>query len=250
VLDPNDYGAGKWVETYNQQPYTEANWLRDLVFIAARYKALPHFLGIDIFNEPSDRVRWASSAGLPDAPVTALWKPLAEKAATAILAANPNLLIFVQGITANWDGKEDQNIPINWGENLRPQSYAPLAIAADKLVLSPHSYGPDVSYEKDFDAPNYPANLATNWEILFGQFSPKFAVVPGEWGGRYGVGGRGLKDKQWQDAFVDYLIGKGMRSSFYWCWSPNSGDTGGILADNLTVREDKMALLRRLWGAS
>ena len=82
---------------------------------------------------------------------------------------------------------------------------------------------------------------------MFGQFYPNHAVVVGEWGGRYGVGGVGIKDKQWQDKFVDYLISKGMTDTFYWCWTPNSGDTGGILDDNLNVRADKMGLLGRLW---
>jgi cellulase/cellobiase CelA1 len=55
----------------------------------------------------------------------------------------------------------------------------------------------------------------------------------------------------WQDALVDYLVGKGIGSAFYWTWNPNSGDTGGILRDDWsTVREDKLTLLRRLWNGS
>jgi len=242
VTAPADYGAGGWVETYNQKAYTEAEWLRDLAFVAARYKQLRHFIGIDIFNEPHDRVKWNTVET-----DIAMWKPAAEKAATAILKANPALLIFVQGITANWDGKE-KAVPINWGENLQPQGYGPINIPTDKLVFTPHTYGPDVFVKPTFSAANYPANLAADWETLFGFLHPTFAVVPGEWGGRYGVGGVGLKDKQWQDEFVRWMISKGMHSSFYWCYTPNSGDTGGILNDDLTVRQDKMALLRRLWA--
>jgi len=242
VTEPLDYSAGKWAETYNRQQYTEADWIRDLTYVATRYAKLRNFIGIDIFNEPHDRVRWATGG-----PGLFLWKPAAEKASAAILAANPNLLIFVQGISDNWEGKE-KSIPINWGENFQPQAYAPLNIPADKLVLSPHSYGPDVYMEPEFDAANYPANLAANWEQLFGQFYPKHPVIVGEWGGRYGVGGAGVKDKQWQDAFVDYLVAKGIRSSFYWCYTPNSGDTGGILDDQLNVRQDKMANIKRHWA--
>jgi aryl-phospho-beta-D-glucosidase BglC (GH1 family) len=242
VTDANDYGPSKWVETYNQQAYTTIDWMRDLAYVATRYAKLSRFIGIDIFNEPHDRVRWTTKD-----PQLSAWKPLAEAAAQAILSANPNLLIFVQGITANWDGKE-KPVEMNWGENLQPQGYEPLNIQQDKLVFCPHSYGPDVYPKTTFLATNYPANLAADLETLFGFLHPKFCVVPGEWGGRYGVGGTGAADVKWQDAFVDYLISKGMRSSFYWCYTPNSGDTGGILADDLTVREDKMALLRRLWG--
>ena len=249
VEDPNAYGAGKWAATWNTQPYTADNWKRDLAFVAARYAHLPHFFAIDIFNEPQGIVRW--SVGDPNATNPKnFWKPAAEGAAAAVLAANPKLLIFVQGINANNDGVEKPNIPINWGENFQPQRYQPLSIAADKLVLSPHTYGPDVYVKPSFSASNYPANLAADWETLFGQFSSQIPVVIGEWGGRYGQGGVGQKDVQWQNALVDYLLSKNIRSSFYWCYTPNSGDSGGVLDDNLAVRQDKMALLQRHWGGA
>jgi hypothetical protein len=157
----------------------------------------------------------------------------------------------VQGISGNFDGIENTNIPINWGEDLQPQAYAPLNIAQDKLVLVPHTYGPDVYYKSSFDAANFPANLPAHWDTLFGQFSKVHAIAPGEWGGHYGsgLGTGGKKDVTWQNAFVDYMISRGIRNSFYWCYTPNSGDTGGVLDNNLQVRSDKMNLLRKLWGA-
>lgn len=244
VDNPADFGI-----TWNGQAYTEDHWVRDLKFVAQRYAHLPRFIGIDPYNEPNGKVRW--SAGDPNmTEAKYYWKPAVEKAAAAILQVNPDLLIFVQGITANWDGVENSAMPMNWGENFQPQAYQPLNVAAGKLVLSPHTYGPDVYVKSSFGAANFPANLAADWDTLFGRFSAQVPVVPGEWGGRYGQGGVGQADVTWQDALVDYLLGKGMRSSFYWCYTPNSGDTGGILTDALEVREDKMALLRRHWGAA
>lgn len=234
---------------YNRKAYTKENWLRDLAFVAKRYAGLPHFFAIDVYNEPNGVVRW--STGDPNMSNPAyFWKPAAEAAAAAVLAANPKLLIFVQGINGNFDGREKTNIAMNWGEDFQPQAYQPLNIPADKLVLSPHTYGPDVYAKSSFGAANYPANLAADWETLFGQFTQKHPVVPGEWGGKYGNGTGGQADVVWQNAFVDYLIAKGMRNSFYWCYTPNSGDTGGILDDQLNVRSDKMTLLNRLWGGS
>ncbi|WP_161628846.1 Calx-beta domain-containing protein [Solimonas flava] len=233
---------------YNSQAYTVDNWIRDLKFVAARYANLPHFFAIDIYNEPNGVVRWSTG----DANMTQsknYWKDAAEKGAAGVLAANPNLMIFVQGINGNWDGIENTNIPMNYGEDFQPQAYQPLNIPNDKLVLSPHTYGPDVYVKSTFNAANFPANLAADWETLFGQFYPSHPVVPGEWGGRYGVGGDS-RDVAWQNAFVDYMLSKGMRDSFYWCYTPNSGDTGGILDDSLNVRTDKMALLQKLWGTS
>jgi endoglucanase len=242
VSNPADFGL-----IYNRQAYTADDWRRDLVFVARRYAHLRHFFAIDVYNEPNGAVRW--STGDPNMTDAAYhWKAATESAATAILAANPSLLIFVQGITGNFDGVENTNISMNWGENFQPQAYQPLNIPYGKLVLSPHTYGPDVYVKPTFDAAAFPANLSADWERLFGQFAPIYSVVPGEWGGRYGQGNGDPRDVRWQNAFVDYLISKGIRSSFYWCYTPNSGDTGGILDDNLAVHEGKMALLRKLWG--
>lgn len=244
VSNPADFGL-----IYNKQAYTKEHWLRDLAFVAKRYAGLPRFFAIDVYNEPNGIVRWNKGDPNVTDPVY-FWKPAAEAAATAVLAANPDLLIFVQGINGNFDGREKSNIAMNWGEDFQPQAYDPLNIPADKLVLSPHTYGPDVYVKSSFGAANFPANLAADWETLFGQFSNKHPVVTGEWGGKYGNGTGGQADAVWQNAFVDYLVAKGMRSSFYWCYTPNSGDTGGILDDQLNVRTDKMALLNRLWGGS
>ncbi|MHB8624491.1 MAG: cellulase family glycosylhydrolase [Sulfuricaulis sp.] len=243
VSNPADFGL-----MYNNQAYTEADWIRDLTFVAARYAALPHFFGLDIYNEPNGIVRW--STGDPNMTDPAnYWKAAAESASAAVLAANPNLLIFVQGINGNFDGIENSNISMNWAEDFQPEAYQPLNIPDDKLVLTPHTYGPDVYMKSSFSAPNFPANLAGNWDTLFGQFSQTHAVVIGEWGGQYGAGPSGQLDVTWQNTFVNYLIGKGMSNSFYWCYTPNSGDTGGILDSNLNVRQDKMALLQKLWGS-
>lgn len=243
LSNPADFGL-----IHNQQAYTKEHWLRDLSFVARRYAHLPRFFAIDLYNEPNGVVRWSTGDANASNPAN-FWKAAAESAAAAVLAANPNLMVFVQGINGNFDGIEDSNVPMNWGEDFQPQAYQPLAIAPDKLVLSPHTYGPDVYPKSSFGAVDFPANLAAHWELLFGQFSGRHPVVIGEWGGRFGNGTGGAADVVWQNALVDYLVAKGMRSSFYWCYTPNSGDTGGILDDNLIVREDKMSLLRRLWGS-
>jgi len=242
VSNPADFNL-----VYNNQAYTRENWARDLAFVAQRYAHLTHFFGIDLYNEPHDGVRWSSGDTNATNPVY-FWKEAAEFASAAVLAANPRLLIFVEGSNGNYDGVENSNIPMNWGENFQPQAYKPLSIPNDKLVLSPHTYGPDVFMKSSFSAPNFPANLAADWDALFGKFSPTHAVVIGEFGGYYGPGQSGQQDVTWQNAFVQYLRGKGIRNSFYWCYAPNSGDTGGILDDNLNVRLDKMALLQQLWA--
>jgi endoglucanase len=251
VEDPEHYAPGQWAETHDGKPYRSADWLRDLAFVARRYARHARFLGVDLYNEPNGVVRWGP-ADTAAYRAENDWKLAAEAGARAVLAANPRLLVLVQGIEANWDGREKQGLPINWGENLQPQAYLPLDIPADKLVLAPHTYGPDAlqQFPKDsFGDPRFPANLAADWELLFGQFHPRHAVVLGEFGGFYGRGPSRERDRLWHEALVDYLKRKNMRSGFYWTYTPNSRNTGGILDDELQVRTDKMALLRRLWGS-
>ncbi len=242
IADPADYHL-----TYNGQAYTEADWIRDLKLAVTRYAGNPHLMGIDLYNEPNSNVRWGPGDPHGVAPEF-YWRRAASAAATAVLQANPNVLVFVEGINGNFDGIEDSTIPMDWGEDLQPQVYQPLDIPASKLVLSPHTYGPDVFNKDTFDAPLFPANLARDWDTLFGDLHPAYALVVGEWGGNYGKGSSGLKDVLWQNAFVEYLISRNMRDTFYWAYTPNSFDAGGILDDNLRVRQDKMALLRTLWG--
>lgn len=251
VEDPDAYGIGKWAQTWNGKPYSAADWMRDLRFVAARYAEHAHFIGIDLYNEPNGPVRW----GPGDANAYSTdqdWKLAAEAAARVVLDADPRLLIFVEGIEGNHDGRE-QDLRTNWGEDLQPEAYRPLDIADSKLVLSPHTYGPDGLSEfpkASFASADFPRNLARDWETLFGKLYPAHAVVIGEFGGFYGTGPTKDKDRQWQDALVDYLIGKNMRSAFYWTYTANSYNTGGILNDDLSVRQDKMKLLHRLFGTS
>ncbi|MDP8215249.1 MAG: cellulase family glycosylhydrolase [Candidatus Euphemobacter frigidus] len=155
------------------------------------------------------------------------------------------LLIFVEGVESNpvcsggsahW-----------WGGNLEPQACYPLDIPADKLVLSPHVYGPDVYPQEYFNDPDFPENMGAIWEAHFGFLvNESYAVVPGEFGGKYGHGGN-PRDPILQDSLVDYFLEKDIPGFFYWCWNPNSGDTGGILKDDwTTVWDDKVVLLHRM----
>lgn len=241
VDNPADYNL-----VYNGQAYTENDWIRDLSFVARRYAGLKHFFGIDLYNEPEGVVRWSSGDPNMTDP-SRYWKHAVETAATAVLQANPRLLVFVEGINGNFDGIEDSSLPMDWGEDFQPEQYQPLNVPAGKLVLSPHTYGPDVYAKTTFNAPNFPSNLSAGWDTLFGQFFNAHAVVIGEWGGQYGQGPSGQKDVLWQQALVNYLVSNHVRNSFYWCYTPNSADSGGILDNNLEVRQDKMALLHKLW---
>lgn len=239
LFDFHNYDCQSINELWYSGSYTEQDWIDDIVFVAERYKNVTHVVGIDVKNEPHGQATWGTGSVATD------WNTAAEKAADALLAANPNILIFVQGIQDN--PVCSGTLSHWWGGNLEPFECYPLDIPADKVVLSPHVYGPDVYVQPYFNASDFPDNMTDIWETHFGYLTGLgYSVVIGEFGGRYGHGGDS-RDKTLQDALIGYMDSKGMTDFFYWSWNPNSGDTGGILQDDWTnVWQDKVDLLARL----
>ena len=261
---------------HNKQPYNETIWLQDLKTLAGLGKQLgvDNIIGIDIFNEPWDYT-WQE------------WKTLAEHAYTAINEVNPNILVFVQGIGASsghQDGTPNTTTPTpngdpdtnpNWGENLFEAGTSPPNIPKDRLVYSPHTYGPSVDVQPMFLDPSQteckglegdaagdkkckivinPTLLKKGWEEHFGYLKDKgYGMVVGEFGGnmewpygqasirdqnRYSYLPVGTKvDEDWQNVFVDYLVSKGIEGC-YWSINPESGDTGGIYGHAYDPKSD------------
>ena len=82
-----------------------------------------------------------------------------------------------------------------------------------------------------------------NWQWSFDLANHKNLNV-GEWGFI-------SNDEQsiWASRFVRWLKQNNIQDTFFWCWSPNSGDTKGILKDDCeSVDYKKMLLLNDLWN--
>lgn len=221
--------------------YSEAQWIADLRLLADRYKGVRNVIGIDLKNEPYGNATWGSNNTSTD------WNLATGRASSQVLGIAPHWLIFVEGLSGATSCTSGQ--PSFWGEDFGPMKCTPSAVPASRLVLSPHAYGPDVYVQNYHNASNFPANLAGIWEGLWGYAAANYPVVLGEFGGKYGQGD--TRDKAYQDSLVSYLTSKGINSGFYWCWNPNSPDTGGILLDDWkTVRSDKITLLKRLWAGN
>lgn len=223
-------------ESWTTPTYSETQWIADLKFVADRYKNLAYFVGIDLKNEPHGRVTgnvldinvtWGKNDVYTD------WDLAAQRAGLAVLTSNPNILIFVEGIGEN---------PICssggahwWGGNFEPFACKPLgtsSIPANKLVLSPHVYGPDMfpqfSY---FNTTDFPNNMPAVWDKHFGYLVAQgYTIIPAGWGGKYGNGGD-PKDVLLQDKLVAYFRQKGICSSFFWSLNPQDPQTGGLLKD-------------------
>lgn len=279
------------------QPYNETMWLNDLKTLAGLGQQLgvDNIIGIDLFNEPWDYT-WTD------------WKTLTEHAFQAINSVNPNTLVFVQGVSGtanNQDGTPDTitQVPFgnpatnpNWGENLFEAGANPPSIPKDRLVFSPHVYGPSVFVQRQFMDPAQPqcagkegdaagdlrCNVVINptllrsgWEEHFGYLKQQgYAVVVGEFGGNldWPAGQASIRDRnrwgfltpgtdaQWQNAFVDYMVSKGIEGC-YWAINPESGDTAGWYGHAYDPISNtagwgewrpfdtrKTTLLTRLWG--
>jgi endoglucanase len=164
-------------ELWTTPSYSEQEWIDDLVFMAERYRGVARFIGIDLKNEPHGTATWGTGDPATD------WNLAAERAAAAVLAVNPDILVFVEGVGDNPVCSSATNHW--WGGNLEPQRCAPLSIREDKLVFSPHVYGPDVYPQPYFDDPAFPANLPAIWDQHFGFLAAEgHALVPGEFGGK------------------------------------------------------------------
>lgn len=228
LLDHHRIDCQSISELWYNQNYSEENWVSDLKLMASRYKNLEYFLGLDPKNEPHGAATWGVGNIATD------WNKAIEKAGVAILSANPNLLIFAEGVGENpvCSGSTAHF----WGENLEAQKCHPISetfIPKGKLIFSPHIYGPDVNDQPYFNDPAFPDNMPAVWDAHYGYLLKSgYSIVPGEWGGKFGYNGGNQKDITLQNSLIKYLKNNGICSSFYWSFNPNSSDTGGILGDD------------------
>ncbi len=246
----------------NIHAYDKAKWLANIKEIAGLSAKLgvDNLIGIDIFNEPWDYT-WAE------------WKSLSEEAFAAIDSVNPNMLIFVEGVSGtadNQDGTPDTNVQVphgseqfnpNWGENLFEAGDNPINIPKDRLVFSPHTYGPSVFVQSHHLDPTQtecagleaeeaaeldcrivinPELVEQGWEEHFGYLRDQgYAVLVGEFGGNMDWPNKTSQsdrtmwshittnvDQQWQVAAVNYFKKKNIHGC-YWSMNPESADTFG-----------------------
>ena len=202
----------------------------------------------DLKNEPHGMYWGPSAGGSPSSyPENERWDALASEIGNAIHRICPRWLIFVEGVghcmatvpddhsgrphpcPAPSAAGQDVSIPTWWGENLQAALQFPVSLnSRQKVVYSPHVYGPSVYPQPYFRNDHFPANMPAIWHTQWGYIAQQraFPVVIGEWGGRY-VG----DDKKWQDAMATFLKdpANAIAGNFYWCLNPDSGDTGGLL---------------------
>ena len=252
--DPSGHMAPLW---YSNK-ISEADYLDSLSWMANRYKNDDTIIAYDLKNEPHGAAGESTRAIWNDSKDSNNWKHVAEKAALAVLSKNPNALVLVEGIqiypkniktNKDYSSKNDADYHNTWwGGNLRGVKDFPVELGKhqNKLVYSPHDYGPAVYaqpwFNKSFTMDSlYKDAWRDNWMYIHDDdIAP---ILIGEWGGF--MSSPNLK---WMTYLRDYIIKNKLHHTF-WCFNANSGDTGGLVLDDFTTwDEEKYAFVKKaLW---
>ncbi|MGN0621478.1 MAG: cellulase family glycosylhydrolase [Porcipelethomonas sp.] len=237
---------------------SEQDYLDGLAWMAERYKNDDTIIAYDLENEPhgkqneSPRAKWDNSKD-PDN-----WKYIAEKAADSVLSKNPNVLVMVEGIeiypvdikkNGNFSSQNEDDYYFNWwGGNLRGVADNPVDLGKyqNKLVYSPHDYGPAV-YEQPWFEGGYTFDSLyedcwyDNWFYI--QDKNIAPLLIGEWGGYMTE-----PNVTWM-TYLRQLISENKINHTFWCFNANSGDTGGLVKDDfMTWDTEKYEFVKEvLW---
>jgi endoglucanase len=229
--------------------YPSANWVADWKTMAIRYSASrftfngnPTVIGMDLRNEPHSIDQsggrgggcWtgdSSTNGCPRSNTAQNWPVAAETAGNAILAINSNLLIFVEG-TDCYSGDCDWQ-----GGNLQGVASNPVNLSvANRIVYSPHDYGPNLFQQPWFNSGTSQASLSTTFKKYWGYISVN-GTAP-VWLGEFGTtnvssdiqSGTAGSQGQWFQSLVSYLSSNAAVSWTY--WALNGEDSYGLLNNN------------------
>lgn len=223
---------------------SEKDYLDTLAWMAKRYKNDDTIIAFDLENEPhgkpseSPRAKWDNSTDSDN------WKYIAEKAAKSVLKQNPNVLVMVEGIeiypidikkNGDFSSTNSADYYFNWwGGNLRGVKDNPIDLGKyqNKLVYSPHDYGPAV-YQQPWFKSGYNYNSLYNdcWHDNW-FYIQKEGIAPlliGEWGGFMTE-----PNLTWM-THLRMFIKKNKINHTFWCFNANSGDTGGLVKDDFVT---------------
>lgn len=223
---------------------SEKDYLDTLAWMAKRYKNDDTIIAFDLENEPhgkpneSPRAKWDNSKDSDN------WKYIAEKAANSVLKQNPNVLVMVEGIeiypidtkkNGNFSSTNSADYYFNWwGGNLRGVKDNPIDLGKhqNKLVYSPHDYGPAV-YQQPWFKSGYNYNSLykdcwhDNWFYI--QEEGIAPLLIGEWGGFMTE-----PNLTWMTHLRKFIKTNKINHTF-WCFNANSGDTGGLVKDDFVT---------------
>ena len=203
-------------------------------------------MGADLKNEPYGMWWGPESGNDPSAdPSPMRWDTLATELGRRVHSRCQRWVTLVEGVghcrdphptagctrpSAGSHQDMDMKAGTWWGENLQAAAAAPVRLLessshVQKVVYSPHTYGPSTHFQQQFDTSAFPSNMPHIWDTQFGHLARDglAPVVIGEFGGLCDG-----KDAQLQRTLVDYMTSRGI-GGFWWALNPESSDTGGLI---------------------
>lgn len=240
ILDDHRSEAGESAEQnglWYTSTYTNQNWINDWVTMAKRYAGNPTVIGFDLRNEPHTPAGVAYAAGAtwgtgdPNTDIRLAY----QNAGNAILAVDPNALIFAEGIgeTPNASGGFDSTW---WGGDLELAGQFPVTLSSPgHVVYSAHDYGPTLFQQTWFNASTTTASLESVWNQFWGYLYQN-GTAP-IWVGEFGTGntaadvsntGAGSQG-QWFTSLVSYI---GSNAGMGWTYWALNGEDSFALLDN------------------
>ena len=235
--------SGHNVNLWYTDKMSVENYYSALEWMAERYKDNDTIIAYDLKNEPHGKPNEGKNAAIwNDSKDANTWKYVAETAASKVLAKNPNVLILVEGTEiypikkgGDFSSTNSDDYYFNWwGGNLRGVAEYPVNLGKyqNKLVYSPHDYGPTV-YEQPWFKGNYTYDSLMkdcwhdNWLYIHEEEIAPLLI--GEWGGFMRE-----PNLTWM-TYMRQLISNYHLNHTFWCLNANSGDTGGLLLDDFTT---------------
>ncbi len=228
ILDNHRSDAGSSAEEsglwYTPQ-FPEAAWVEDWTALAHRYQNTSTVIGVDLRNEPHNADRGGACwdcGGQND------WHTAAQRAGNAVLAVNPRLLIFVEGVDS-YAGDTYW-----WGGNLEGVRRSPVHLSIpNRLVYSAHEYGPTEYSQPWFNTSTSPATLASIWRRHWA-FISESGIAP-VWIGEFGTSNNDTdvqnsvpgSEGQWFQSLITFF---GSHPALGWTyWGVNGEDRYGLL---------------------
>lgn len=238
ILDNHRSTAGNSAESnglWYTADFPHQTWVNDWVMLADRYRGNPTVVAVDLRNEPHNPSNkpygtgavWGTGDPAND------WRLAAEAAGNAVLAVNPDLLVVVEGV-GDYRRPDGTIVSTWWGGNLQGAADHPVRLSvANRLVYSPHDYGPDLFRQPWFNSTTTYQSLTEVWHTFWGYLHTS-ATAP-VWVGEFGTGNRSLdvsdtkpgSQGQWFTSLVRYLTENPAIGWTY--WALNGEDSYGLL---------------------
>jgi endoglucanase len=266
ILDNHRSDAGNSAEAnglWYTSTYTNQDWVNDWVTLAKLFAGNPTVIGFDLRNEPhtpsgstyAQGATWGT--GDPATDVRLAY----EDAGNAILGADPNALIFCEGIGEFPDSAATGGYDSTWwGGDLQGVAQYPVVLSsAGHVVYSAHDYGPDEFQQTWFNSSTTSASLDAVWNKFWG-YIPQQNIAP-LWVGEFGTGNTAAdvsdstagSQGQWFSSLLAYIQGNNLGWTY---WALNGEDSYGLLDNNydstpaLAAKQSALASLQFALGGA